>query len=60
MRIVDQVIDTLRASKSVKTINGLNTQFEVGAEASPAHQPRICLHRDRQRPQCRQHEDIRM
>ena len=29
--IVDQVIDTLRASKSVKTINGLNVHFEVGA-----------------------------
>jgi hypothetical protein len=29
--IVDQVIDVLRRSKSIKTINGLNIHFEVGA-----------------------------
>ena len=29
--IVDQVIDVLRSNKSVKTINGLNAHFEVGA-----------------------------
>lgn len=29
--IVDKVIEVLRSNKSVKTINGLNIQFEVGA-----------------------------
>ncbi len=29
--IVDQVIDVLQLKKSVKTVNGLNTHFEVGA-----------------------------
>src|ERR1044072_5601684 len=29
--IVDQVIDVLDSNKSVKTINGLNIRFEVGA-----------------------------
>ena len=58
---MDQVIDTLRASKSVKTINGLNVHFEVGAGGfAGATNPSFVYTVLDSGPNAATHEDVRI
>jgi hypothetical protein len=59
--IVDQVIDVLRLSKSIKTINGLNVHFEVGAGGfAGASNPSFVYTVIDSGPNAATHDDVRV
>ena len=59
--VVDQVIDVLNSNKSVKTINGLNLRFEVGAGGfAGASNPSFVYTVIDNGPNAASHDDIRI
>lgn len=59
--IVEQVIDVLRSSKSIKTINGLNIHFEVGAGGfAGASNPSFVYTVIDSGPNAATHDDVRI
>jgi len=59
--LVEQVIDVLRTSKSIKTINGLNIHFEVGAGGfAGASNPSFVYTVIDNGPNAATHDDVRI